>query len=350
MKVARWLTGTAAAVLAVGLGAGPAAACGFLVAPNGAVDLIRTTTLASWSDGVEHYVTSFEFASEEPSFGSIIPLPSEPTNVERGGDWTLQRLRREIPGEARTATEDGAATTAAAASAQVIREVQIDALNITVLKGGGKEVVEWANNNGFDLHEDVTRTLEHYSATSPYFMAARFDADRANASRFRTGDGIPIHIEMPLDRPWVPLQILAAAKPASELVEADVFLLTPAKPKLGALDKGVTVEKSARATSLLLNDLRNDQNSSWIPQAGYLTHVAIKAKAGDMKRDLVTQPAETPKAPQNDPGNGKTTTERDDPARYAAVALGGVLLGAIVVSVTRRRPTPPAPPTPPAAA
>lgn len=239
MRVARWLTGTAAAVLAVGLGAGPAAACGFLVAPNGAVDLIRTTTLASWSDGVEHYVTSFEFASEEPSFGSIIPLPSEPTNVERGGDWTLQRLRREIPGET-TATTAAAATTAAPASAQVIREVQIDALN-----------------------------------------------------------------------------------------------------------KGVTVEKSERATSLLLNDLRNDQNSSWIPQAGYLTHVAIKAKAGDVKRDLVTQPAVTPQAQQNDPV-AKTTTQRDDPARYVAVALGGILLGAIVVSVSRRHTTPPPPPNPPA--
>ncbi len=348
MRVARWLMGTAAAVLAVGLGAGPAAACGFLVAPNGAVDLIRTTTLASWSDGVEHYVTSFEFASEEPSFGSIIPLPSEPTNVERGGDWTLQRLRREIPGETTVATVAAAATTAAPASAEVIREVQIDALNITVLKGGGKEVVAWANNNGFDLGDDVTRTLEHYSATSPYFMAARFDADRANASRFRTGDGIPIHIEMPLDRPWVPLQILAAARPASELVEADVFLLTPTKPNLGTLDKGVTVERSARATSLLLNDLRNDKNSHWVPQAGYLTHVAIKAKAGDMKRDLVTKAAVAPQAPQNDPV-AQTTTQRDDPARYVAVGLGGVLLGAIVVSVTRRRTTPPTPPAPPAA-
>ena len=56
----------------------------------------------------------------------------------------------------------------------------------------------------------MSPALEHYSATSRYFMAARFDANRANASRFRTGDGIPTHIEMPLDRPWVPL---AGARP-----------------------------------------------------------------------------------------------------------------------------------------
>jgi hypothetical protein len=43
----------------VALGTVPAWGCGFLVAPNGAVDLQRTTTLAAYHDGVEHYITSF---------------------------------------------------------------------------------------------------------------------------------------------------------------------------------------------------------------------------------------------------------------------------------------------------
>ena len=38
------------------------AACGGLIGPNGAVNLLRTTTLAGYHDGVEHYVTSFQFA------------------------------------------------------------------------------------------------------------------------------------------------------------------------------------------------------------------------------------------------------------------------------------------------
>src|SRR5436189_165330 len=70
-----------------------AAACGGLVAPNGTVRLLSTTTLAAWHDGVEHYVTSFKFAGDgQGEFGSIVPLPGIPTKVERGGDWTLQRL------------------------------------------------------------------------------------------------------------------------------------------------------------------------------------------------------------------------------------------------------------------
>ncbi|HEX9375892.1 MAG TPA: hypothetical protein VGB19_06610, partial [Actinomycetota bacterium] len=68
---------TVALVLA--LGAGPALACGALVSPNGTVQLVRTTTLAAYHDGFEHYVTGFEFAGDGAKFGSIVPLPAVPS-------------------------------------------------------------------------------------------------------------------------------------------------------------------------------------------------------------------------------------------------------------------------------
>ena len=71
-------------------------ACGGLVGENGTIQLVRTTTLAAYHDGVERYVTSFEFTGEGESVGSIVPLPDVPTTVERGGDWTLQRLALEV--------------------------------------------------------------------------------------------------------------------------------------------------------------------------------------------------------------------------------------------------------------
>ncbi len=91
----RRLLTLAAAMAALLLTATPALACGGLVGPNGAVNLLRTTTFAGYHDGVEHYVTSFEFAGGEGEFGSIVPLPGVPTDVVRGGDWTLQRLVQE---------------------------------------------------------------------------------------------------------------------------------------------------------------------------------------------------------------------------------------------------------------
>ena len=75
--------------------AAPAFACGGLIGPNGAVNLLRTTTFVGYHDGVEHYVTAFQFAGGGGKFGSLTPLPGVPSNVEKGGSWTLQRLIRE---------------------------------------------------------------------------------------------------------------------------------------------------------------------------------------------------------------------------------------------------------------
>src|SRR3954463_11809486 len=85
-----------AATTAVLVTAAPAMACGGLVGENGTIQLVRTSTLAAYHDGVERYVTSFEFTGEGKEVGSIIPLPDIPSDVKRGGDWTLQRLEREV--------------------------------------------------------------------------------------------------------------------------------------------------------------------------------------------------------------------------------------------------------------
>src|ERR1700688_2693989 len=128
------------AVLA--LGSQAAWACGGLVAPNGAVRLLKTTTLAAYHDGVEHYVTSFQFAGGGSKFGSIVPLPGVPTSVSKGGSWTLQRLEQEVSPPILHAgvSFDSAAKRA---TAEVILQTKVDALDITVLKGGGDVGGAW---------------------------------------------------------------------------------------------------------------------------------------------------------------------------------------------------------------
>src|SRR2546422_9727975 len=73
----------------------PVLACAALIGPRGSVNLTRTTTLAAHHNGIEHYVTAFNYAGGGGAFGSIVPLPGMPTKVEKGGAWTLQRLQRE---------------------------------------------------------------------------------------------------------------------------------------------------------------------------------------------------------------------------------------------------------------
>ena len=171
-----------AAPLVIALSAGPALACGGLIGPNGAVNLLRTTTLAGYHDGEEHYVTAFQFAGGGGAFGSLTPLPGIPSSVEKGGDWTLQRLVREtdpVP------EFDGvrAAAAAAPAAAEELMKVRIDALDITVLRGGSRAVGQWATEHGFRLPPDAPEVLDFYAARSPIFLAAVFDADAAARAR-----------------------------------------------------------------------------------------------------------------------------------------------------------------------
>src|SRR4051812_26585072 len=80
-----------AALLIVALSAAPALACGGLIGPNGAVNLLQTTTLAAYHDGAEHYVTAFQFAGGGGAFGSLTPPPRIPSSVGKGGAWALPR-------------------------------------------------------------------------------------------------------------------------------------------------------------------------------------------------------------------------------------------------------------------
>ena len=283
----RILVATGVVAVALFTTASAAWPCGSLVAANGAVSLLRTTTLAAHHDGVEHYVTNFEFAGEQTSFGSIIPLPGEPTEVERAGDWTLQRLGLEIPRPELEFDEAFADSAAPAGEVDVLQEVQIDALDVTILRGGGEEVAAWADDNGFDLAADTPEVLEFYAERSPYFMAARFDAEAAAAEGFEGGDGIPVHLAIPVDDPWVPLRILATGKPAEEIVQADVFLLTDVEPEL-LTGPGLDVQLSEPASDDLLDDLRSDQNSEWVPEEAWLTYLRLDAPAGELSYDLAT--------------------------------------------------------------
>jgi hypothetical protein len=92
----RLLTVSSLALALLTLGPAAAFACGGLVAPGHAEVLQKATTLAVWHAGYEHYVTGFRFAGTADSFGYIVPLPGAPVSIVKGGNWTLERLEREV--------------------------------------------------------------------------------------------------------------------------------------------------------------------------------------------------------------------------------------------------------------
>ena len=321
------------------LAIGPVLACGGLVAPNGSVNLVRTTTLAAYVDGVEHYVTSFEFTGAGGGkFGSIVPLPDVPSDVNRAGRWTLQRLVEEVQPPIPIALEDRALSFNAAKSADVLMETRVSALDITVLRGGGDEVGTWAKDNGFFLPPDAPEVLDFYAERSPIFMAVSFDLKRAKAKDLQSGDGIPVHLTIPTDRPWVPLRILALGRQPEEIVEADVFLLNESKPALmpqmkpAGSSRGLVLERSEEASKLLLTDLAGDRGMKWLPTKDmWLDYIRINVPASQLDHDLALSVDGDVPSPVDAGFALAGATVPQEPA--PAWAWVGALIGGLIVLV-----------------
>jgi hypothetical protein len=278
--------GFLAIVVVLAIGTGPALACGGLVGPGGTVQLARTTTLAAYHDGVEHYVTAFQYRGGGSKFGSITPLPGVPTKVEKGGDWTLQRLVRETQPAPEAAA--GAASLAVADKAQVLLTAKVDALDLTVLRGGGMAVGTWAREHGFGLSPDAPEVLDFYADRSPIFLATSFDPTRAARRGQRFGDGTPVHLTIPTTNAWVPLRILGLGLQPRDQIQADVYLLTDRRPALAPVpDQAMRLEQSRAASPELLTDLRLDRGMSWLPGSGmWLSYLKVDTTAGALRHDL----------------------------------------------------------------
>jgi hypothetical protein len=328
--------------LALGVLGAPAGACGGLVGENGTIQLVRTTTLAAYHDGVERYVTSFEFTGEGDEVGSIVPLPGVPTKVERGGDWTLQRLSQEVAPPLLEST--AAAPRAASGDAEVLLTTQIDALDITILRGGGDAVGRWALEHGFLLTPDAPEVLDFYARRSPVFMAARFDASRAAELEQQRGDGTPIMLTIPTDEPWVPLRILGLGLDARQGVAADVFLLTPDRPQLLAGGSGLSLTRSEQASGSLLDDLRSDKGMEWVPDDLWLSYLRLDTPAGDLDYDLAVSTHEGSEPSPIAAGiTGPTlilSAAADAPAwpiAFGIVAIVAVVVALVIVPAWLRR-------------
>jgi hypothetical protein len=312
-------------------------ACAGLIGSNGAVNLGRTTTLAAYHDSVEHYVTSFEFLGGGGEFGTLIPLPGVPSDVERGGAWTLQRLVRETQPR-RQFREDALAGASAPQEAEVLLEVRIDALDITVLKGGSQDVAKWATDHGFRLSPDAPEVLDFYAQRSPIFLAAVFDGDAAKERGQQVGDGTPVHITIPTTNPWVPLRILGLGKQPDDRVEADVFLLTDTTPTLlpGPHD-GMQLAHSNYATRSLLDDLRADDGMGWVPTSAWLTKLSIDAPASALTFDLAVDASGQGEPSRRAAGLESTGSGDDKTVYWVLTGLAAAAIGFVVARAGEKR-------------
>jgi hypothetical protein len=345
------LVPAAAATLAVFLTqALPAAACGGLIAPNGAIRLERATTLVAWHDGVERYMTSFSYNGEASSFGWIVPLPAVPEKVEEGGGWTLQRLFRETHPQPAILSLQFAGRALTADSAVVLQQVQVRALDITVLRGSGQAVLDWAAENGFAVDAETHAHVLQYAKGSPIFMAAKYNAGRAAKQRLIFGDGAPVLITMKIPHPWIPFEVLAAG----QQVQADLYMLSD-KPVntsewralIGASGvgtkvqgaEGFSLEFQEKMTDSLYRDLSSDKNMSWVRRDSWLTYLTLNAPDDKVTYDMSVTPMGVVRvAPFGTKpmaivdGNAIATQPLDVPTAPMGTAMTLLILGIVIAA------------------
>ncbi|HUY96032.1 MAG TPA: DUF2330 domain-containing protein [Verrucomicrobiae bacterium] len=347
----------AAGMLAAAAGplAGPALACGALVAPNGSVRLEQTTTFVAYAHGVEHYLTSFAFQGRVSRLGWIVPLPADPIGIREGGAWTLQRLEQQVHPQPRLARRrPGAATTAPAV---VLQTVRVAALDITVIRGSGPAILGWTRANGFRLPRQTQHHLLRYAAGSPYFLAARYDLARARAHHLAKGDGTPLLLTLRVPHPWIPLEVLAID---GQKVVADLFLLTP--DRLWSLPgeavatgvgrevpqaRGLVLRSEQKMTAQLHHDLARDRHMGWVARHGWLTYLTLRAPGTAVAYDLgVTSVGQLRAVAFGTPAvvAGSVPVVAQGPAGGPAPWLAAAVAAALIVLVVRGGRIPGGPP------
>ena len=167
----------------------------------------------------------------------------------------------------------------------MILETQVDALDITVISGGGDEVGQWALDNGFLLTPDAPEVLDYYAERSPVFMAAKFDASRAEDLGQGAGDSTPIMARSQPTTPGCPSDPRASGSMApngrGRRVPAD-------RREAEAAGRRHRADARARRAGgrRLLDDLRSDENMEWIPESMWFSYLSVDAPAGELDYDL----------------------------------------------------------------
>ena len=272
----------------------------------GDVRLARATTFVAWHDGFERYLTSFTYQEDnthsDANVGWIVPLPAVPLKIEEGGAWTLQRLALETH-PVRFAAFGAENAAVPSATAAVLQQVKIEALNITVIKGSGQEVLNWAASNNFFLNTETRGHLLAYAKGSPIFLAAKYDTSAAKARGLFQGDGTPILITMRTQHIWVPLEVLAIE---GQQVQADLYLLTDqpvyttdfaamvGQSSVGSEIPGApgfVVSFQEKLTPPLFHDLSTDRNMGWVRSNSWLTYLSLDTPEPTVTYDLGVSPS-----------------------------------------------------------
>ena len=234
-------------------------------------------------------------------------------------------------------------------------KVKIDALDITVLKGGAaddRQVGQGPRLPAPARRARGPRLLREAQPDLPRRGVRRRRGRRRAASRSATGR--PSTSRSRPTNPWVPLRILALGKTGSRAGRRR--RLPPDRPRPGAAagaDRRRTASASMPASAwptACSDDLRSDRGMEWVPTSGWLTKVAVDGTAAraDLRPRGRRRPARARRRavdaglalPADPPVQTASTWPAVDRPRGCCSAVG--LVDRRAVGIVPRRQPPPA--------
>ncbi len=234
----------AAATAAVVLTAGPALACGGFFCSNLPVDQTGERILFGVEENSVSAIIQINYQGDADDFAWVVPVSAVPTEVDVAPQALFQELEwRTAPyynlswefddngmcgGDALAgAMDDGdfASEGDDGGGVSIEFEEEVGPYNVVVVDADDPQVLlDWLNDNGFDQPGESLSLIEHYLDIDFYFAAVKL---KRGAD---TGEIQPLRLDMPAQRPCVPLVLTRIAAQPNMPVYAWIMGDTRAVP------------------------------------------------------------------------------------------------------------------------
>ena len=270
-----------------------ALACGGMVSESGGAELTGFEALLRWEDGTEELLVSVGFASPDPTFGWLMPLPSAPEIEE--ADLALIEEAFEITEPPRTQDDSdgegaGAPMVGGAPGVDVIGRDTVGGLRFVTLGGErAGEVARWMRKHHFGFHDRQEPVLQDYLDRRWVVVAARVAPGET-----LTASLSPISFTFPSPEPTYPLAMAGSGHLGLDL-GMSLFVLTPFRPasttypeRIVRPDPGDGFAPPGRQLELRYSAPLGDQAERMeaTPDT-WLTRYEMNARAEELTEDLV---------------------------------------------------------------
>jgi hypothetical protein len=310
-----------------------ALACGAMVSEEGQAEVTGFEALLRWDGSQEDLLVSVAYASSEPEFAWLMPLPSAP-EVEEGDAALIEEAFAitEPPVAEEDDEGDGAGAPPMVGGAPGVNVIGRDTIGglrfVTLGSKSASEVTRWMRKHQFGFHDRQEPVLQGYLDRGWVVVAAR-----AAPGQQPAGALVPVRFRFGSDEPVYPLA-MAGSTHSDLYLGMKLFVLTPYRPTSTTYPEITVLQSPNLAPPLPGRELQLRYSAPLGPDASrleatpdtWLTRYEATILVGDLTEDLILiEAAEQTPVDYSDLG--------DDDGILFWVTRIGVVFAAVVLAI-----------------